>query len=187
MLISFPVYADSVALSDNYGIMVLDIDSEITALREFTAAQGGYVKYFDSNYMIVRIPAQKGAVLKEFLKRTAYITNEVTSRNDYTSQIIDLKSSLKAKEQLLNSMYAIFKDPWVQLSQTLEVEQEIGAVITEIERLKGEITYYGDSCMFREVKINYSKKSAVPFAPGAVSSQWFWINSLGIENLVPAN
>jgi hypothetical protein len=172
---------DSVILSYHYRVMAGDPDGMINQLRRITRDSGGYVKFFSNDRIVIRLPGDRIADLRSSIAETGYIADEQLLRKDVSEIMLELSTTLAVKQKLLQKLYDIFNS--ARLDQTLEVEQEVGKVVTEIESIKGKIAYYRDRISLSEITVNVNQSSRSPVKMRA-QTQWEWIRRLGIENLL---
>ena len=165
-----------------YGMFSAEKEKSVARLRSFAAENGGYVKFYSSTKVVLRMPATAVQRIRDVILDTGYIGDGRIQRTDVGETLLDLRTRLKTKESLLTSLYKIFED--AQIQQTLEVEKELGKVVMEIEDIKGRIAYLDDRISLAEVTVsiniqpNAKKPATVP------RSRWEWMNSLGIEALL---
>ncbi|HSV98344.1 MAG TPA: DUF4349 domain-containing protein [Spirochaetota bacterium] len=181
---AFPAPAANGAFTQEYfyGMFAAEREKAIARLRSFAAENNGYVKFYSNAKVVLRMPAERVQRIRDVILDTGYIGDERLQRTDVGESLLDLRTRLKTKESLLASLYKIFEDAQVQ--QTLEVEKELGKVVTEIENIKGRIAYLEDRVSLAEVTVSINTQpGAKKDAPGT-RSRWDWVNSLGIEGLV---
>jgi hypothetical protein len=172
---------NSVILSYHYRVMASDPDGMINQLRKITRNNGGYVKFFSNDKIVIRLPGDRIAALRSSIAEAGYIADEQLLRKDVSEIMLELSTTLAVKQKLLQKLYDIFNS--ARLDQTLDVEQEVGKVVTEIESIKGKIAYYQDRVSLSEITVNVNQSSRSPVRTRA-QTQWEWIRRLGIENLL---
>lgn len=172
---------DLFVLNYNYYVMTGSPENLIETMRKITADKGGYVKYYSNSRLIIRLSSKYSDTLMGYLNEGGYIIDKQVYRRDVSEKMIDLKTRLSAKQKLLQNLYEIFSGS--RLEQTLEVEKEVGKVIIQIEKLKGELAYYRDRILLSEITININLKKGTTHKKKA-ATQWDWIRHLGIENLI---
>ena len=178
---AFPDEGRSIA-SYTYFLLADDTDAAIGDLRRFAPSRNGYVSYFSSNRIVLRMPAAEIMPLKKRLAELGYVTDEQQNRQDFSSVMLDLETRLNVKQKLLVDLTAIFSG--AKLADTLKVEQEIGGVIVDIEELKGKIGYYRDKCTLSDVTVHINRSSSSAGQYQGTQALWDWIRGLGIENLM---
>lgn len=172
---------DSVILRYHYRVVANDPDAMITQLRGITRDNGGYVKFFSNAKIVIRLPVDIIATIRSSIAEAGFIADEQLSRTDVSEIMLELNTSLTVKRKLLQKLYDIFNS--AKLAQTLDVEREVGKVVTEIESIKGKIAFYQDRVSLPEITIDVSQSSRGPIGKKA-HTQWEWIRKLGIQNLL---
>jgi hypothetical protein len=178
---AFPDEGRTIA-SYTYYLLAEDSDAAIANLRHYAPSKNGYVSYFSSDRIVMRMPGAEIMTFKKRLAELGYVTDEQQSRQDFSSVMLDLETRLNVKQKLLGDLTAIFSG--AQLADTLKVEQAIGAVIVEIEDLKGKIGYYRDRFALSDVTVHVNRSAAQGSAHRGTLVWWDWIRGLGIENLL---
>ncbi|MCU0849293.1 MAG: DUF4349 domain-containing protein [Spirochaetes bacterium] len=164
-----------------YFLLTESPDRAVESLRKSVAGMGGYVKYFSSSRISVRVPDKSFQALKEGIGRLGYIFDEQLFRSDVAETVNDLRTRLAVKEKLMSDLYRLFNES--KLHQTIEIEEEIGKVVMEIEKIKGELAYYSDKTSLYEVNVHMNVKPGEARTSGG-PSKWQWINGLGIEGMM---
>jgi hypothetical protein len=167
-------------LTYTYSVMTSDSDAMIDVLRKLARDQGGYVKFFSRDKVIIRLPREQIERIRGYLSQAGFIADERRAQSDVSETLLDLQTKLTVKKQFLEKLYAIFKSS--QFTQTLAVEREVGKAIMEIEKIKGQIAYYQDRVSLTEITVIINERSGSK--KRQMSTQWDWIRKLGIEKLL---
>ena len=178
---AFPDEGRNIA-SYTYYLLAEDTEAAIANLRRYAPSRNGYVSYFSSDRIVMRMPGAEIMPFKKRLAELGYVTDEQQSRQDFSSVMLDLETRLNVKQKLLGDLTAIFSG--AQLADTLKVEQAIGGVIVEIEDLKGKIGYYRDRFALSDVTVHVNRSAASGGQHQGTQVRWDWIRGLGIENLM---
>jgi hypothetical protein len=122
-------------------------DAQRTASR-IVEAHGGYVASSDrsteagsrgasSATLVLRVPAAKfSAVLSELRRLGQGAGTEQVSSEDVTEEFIDLEARIKNQRALEERFLAILRTA-TKVEEALQVEREVAAVRTEIDRMEG--------------------------------------------------
>ncbi len=152
------------------------------SLRKKADQVGGFVSYFNGKMLRMRVPAKNITTIIDLIKNSTFIQDTQLHSKNHSEDLISLKARLKAKNELLKQLYAIFKT--VTMVQTLEVEQELNRYIGEIEDLKGKIRFIENQYAFAEFTIYINYENYTPPASKVHVSHWSWINQLGLPQLL---
>ncbi len=148
-------------------------------LRSFAEESGGYVSYFSGTMVKLRIPREKIEQLKEVLRQGAYILDQQVRHRDITLKLMDLKTRLETKKKLHDELSRLFAGS--RFHQTIEIEREMGHVIVELERLRGEIGYYKELSSLVDVSIYLRGDQGRHFS---IPQQFHWMRGLGVQEMI---
>lgn len=166
----------------SYSMFASDREKAVARLRGYADEQKGYVKFYSNDKVVLRLPVERVSRIREAILDTGFIGDEKIKRTDVGETLVELRTRLKTKETLLASLYKIFEDAAVE--QTLEVEKELGKVVTEIEEIKGRIAYLEDRVALAEVAVSINVQPGSKKGPSRDRARWEWMNSIGIEHLM---
>ncbi len=103
--------------------------------------------------IVIRVPAEKlDEALDKIKKGAVDIQSENRSGQDVTSQYVDLKAQLKAKEAAEKKLLEIM-DQAVRAEDVLATYVQVQTVQTEIEQLKGQIKYLEESAALSAISV----------------------------------
>jgi hypothetical protein len=177
------VSAGEYMIEYTYQLVTGSPETVIRSLRSFCDGKNGYVQFFSNDRAELRVPHASMSELKALLAENGYINDERMQRKDVSETVMELKTSLRARESHLTSLYAVLEGEGMQ--QTLEVEQEVNKVVRDIESLKGKLSYYDEKSSLADVKVVLIRTSdAVTQKSAAVP--WDWVRRLGVEALLKA-
>ncbi len=176
------VSGEEVVLVFRYDVTAADAEQVISGMRAFARQNAGYVKRFSDDAITLRLPAKNIERMKTELSRIAYINNESLAREDVSAAVRELKTSIKVKEKLVSDLYAIFNT--TRLSETLDVERELGSVIVDIEQLKGRLNQLNDRVQLSDVQVVINRQAIRDTGRKIPGTRWGWVRQLGISRLL---
>ncbi len=176
------VSGEEVVFLYRYDVTTADADQVISGMRAFARQNAGYVKRFSDDAITLRLPAKSIDRMKAELSRVAYINNESLAREDVSAAVRELKTSIKVKEKLVSDLYAVFNT--TRLSETLDVERELGSVIVDIEQLKGRLNQLNDRVQLSDVQVVINRQAARDAGRKISGTRWGWVRQLGISRLL---
>lgn len=104
--------------------------------------------------MVVRVPSSAFEATLGELRHRGTVLKESASGNDVTEEFTDTNSELRAKRKLEERLLGI-----VEASKTvkdmLEVENELGRVRADIEKLEGHARYLSDRAAFATIHASF--------------------------------
>lgn len=162
-------------------IVVKDPTARMKQISALAAEMGGYVvssnlsqSYYGPNSIevpeatiVIRVPSERLDEALERIKEGAVDINyETTSRQDVTSQYVDLQSQLKAKQAAEKKLLEIL-DQAIRAEDVLAIYLQVQQVQSEIEVLKGQIKYYEESAALSSISVRLiAEESAQPIEIG---------------------
>jgi hypothetical protein len=117
--------------------------------------------------IVIRVPADRLDEALDRIKEGAVdIQNENRSGQDVTSQYVDLKAQLTAKQAAEKKLLEIM-DQATRAEDVLNAYAQIQAVETEIEQLKGQIKYLEESAALSAISVQLiAEESTQPIEVG---------------------
>jgi len=92
--------------------------------------------------IVLRVPADSFDAVIGGVRRIGRVRSENTSMGDVTRQYTDLDTRLAVKEQTAAQLRGLLATRTGKLSDVLEVERELGRVVTEVEQMKAQRREY---------------------------------------------
>lgn len=155
--------------------MVLDSDKTANLITSWCEESGGYYIQRTPDFIQLRVPNSVLSELKSFLQS---ISVELLHYNQesysVTSRISELKSGIKAREDVLdqNLYYITVSD----VEGTLSLEQEIRRLQEEIDRFRGELRKLEHDANMVKIHIDITFKSRT--ISKSNYSPFEWVNSV---------
>jgi hypothetical protein len=158
-------------------IYVENVSKSIAELEKLAAGLGGFVQSSSiwevrtsvrNGSASMRIPESKFTEAVEGAKSLAIqIESEQTNSQDVTAEYVDLKARLGAAEAEEMQYLQILQRAY-QISDVLQVTQQLGNVRSRIESLKGQIQLMENQTDYSTVTV--SLKEEVPLSP--IVAKW---------------
>lgn len=148
-------------------IVVADPKTRMDEIAQMAVEMGGFVvssNLYQSTYgpnqievpeasITIRVPAERLDEALEKIKTDVVKVNyENRSGQDVTSQYVDLKSRLAAKEKAVEDLLRIM-DKAEKAEDILAIYMQVQNLQAEIESLKGQIQYYEESAALSAISI----------------------------------
>lgn len=148
-------------------IVVRDPKADMARISKLAEDMGGYVvssnmyqSYYGPNNtevpeasVTIRVPADRLDEALAKIKETAVDVNyENVSGVDVTSEYVDLKSRLEAKQDAEKQLLKIMETA-EKAEDVLAIYMQVQNIQTEIEVLKGQIKYYEESAALSSVSV----------------------------------
>ncbi|MEL6180931.1 MAG: DUF4349 domain-containing protein, partial [Myxococcota bacterium] len=150
------------------------IGIQITQLAE---GSGGFVVHSEANGVgdavtrvdiTVRVPSQQFEPTLSQMRGLGKVLREEVSGKDVTEEYVDLEARLRTKRHMEERMLAILQQA-ASVEDTLKVEQELGRVRSDIEKIVGRKRYLEDRVSFSTIHVN----AVAPYQPSASDGESF--------------
>jgi hypothetical protein len=155
-------------------IVVSDVEARMKAIEKMAQDMGGFVvssnlyqTYAGNNSqvpeatVVIRVPAEKlEEALAQIKKDVVDVQSETRSGQDVTNQYVDLQSQLKAKEAAQAKLLEIMNGAQ-KTEDVLNVYQQLQAIQTDIEVLKGQIKYFEEAAALSAVSVRLIAEETV--------------------------
>jgi len=153
---------------------------ELVALVE---GMGGYMQETSGNMVVVRLPAEKFALIEPELKKLGRLDDSLTriQASDITARFVDTELRLKTKKKYLQTLTKMLEQAGT-LKDKLEVQKEIARMIEEIESLEGALRLMKQQVALATVTVTFRLAHSGP--KRTFRLPWGWLDALGIENLI---
>lgn len=130
-------------------LTVKNVEESLTAIRNLTQANDGYVAELSNSYrddqmvatVRVQVPARNlDAMIDQVRKLAIKVNSEQTTSQDVTEEFTDQQSQLRNLQATEASLLKLM-DQATQVSDILALQRELSNVRGQIERIQGRINY----------------------------------------------
>ena len=150
-----------------------DIDLTINKIKQVILSSNGYVdnisvdksEKFEYGYITVRVPQDQFSNVVQSIENLGELKNKNISNNDITDQLFDLKIRIE-NAKATEARFLQILDKAVNISDILQIEQELNRIRTDIEILEGHINNLNNRIAYSSLTINVSKTIDDPLLPG---------------------
>ncbi len=150
-----------------------DIDLTINKIKQVISSSDGYVdnisvdksEKFEYGYITVRVPQDQFSNVVQSIENLGELKNKNISNNDITDQLFDLKIRIE-NAKATEARFLQILDKAVNISDILQIEQELNRIRTDIEILEGHINNLNNRVAYSSLTINVSKTIEDPLLPG---------------------
>ncbi len=162
-------------------VLVADPDQAADSLERWAEQTGGYILLKSSDQVTLRFPYPEAALLRERLEELSEDILELSpSSVDLREQILEARARLRSREEVLRQNLALLDRS--DVSGTLAIEQEILALIGEIEQLKGSLQKLDIDRTFSLAEISFKVREQT--LPENIPSSFEWINQVDFYSFV---
>jgi len=147
------VVADPKARMDEIARMAVDMGGFVVSSNLYRSTYGPNEIEVPEASITIRVPAERlDEALEKIKADVVEVTYENRSGQDVTSQYVDLKSRLAAKEEAEKNLLKIM-DTATNAEDVLAIYMQVQNIQTEIESLKGQIKYLEESAALSAISI----------------------------------
>jgi len=167
----------------SFVVDVYDIKEAQGKLIEFVKGEGGYLQQMSSYTVVLRIPADKFALVEPKLKQLGRVDDTLTDirAQDITEEYYDLQLQLKTRKEYLESLRKLL-DGAGKLEEKLAVQKEIARVVDELERIEGRLRLLSQQVALATVTVTF--RLAHSGTKRTFKLPWEWLDELGLEYLI---
>ncbi len=143
---------------------------------------GGYPTYVADGRLDLRVPPQQVESLMTQVSQMGLILGRTLQRSDRTEVIADLQARLRTKRDIFQRLRSFLDDS--NVAATLKVERSMTALVTDLERLRGELEV--EEANVRNASLRVSFQFHQERRVDQVTSPFAWLNTLDVEQFLGA-
>jgi hypothetical protein len=146
-------------------IEVADFDTTASAVEQLAAASDGFISnsnsYITSNgqkrgTITMRVPAEGFQSILDEVKKLGEVKSTSSSGQDVTEEYIDLEARL-GNYQRQEARFLVILDNATTVEDILKVEEQLGRVRGEIERIEGRLRYFDNYIDLSTITVEISE------------------------------
>jgi hypothetical protein len=122
------------------------------------AAQGQPLR---SGQVTFQVPSDKFDSVVMAIQQKGTAQSVVISGNDVSQQYVDLQARLGNAESQRNAVLALMQQAR-SVNDTIQIENQLGQITSQIEQLKGQIDYIDHSTSFATVAVTLREEALAP-------------------------
>lgn len=182
-LFSAPLSFAGPALFEQSTITLSVSDPESTADDLIAKAQllEGYFTSLADQSVTFRIPSLKNAEFLATCETKGSVLEKQFQTTGFDDQLNQQRTSLKAKQEILERYLAVLKSS--KKKSIVSVERAVQEVASDIETLKGSITFMEHELAFAKVIVQFQfKDRTAPVYSG--TSSFPWLNTMNLQTMI---
>ncbi len=159
--------------------LVLKVADPVKARRDILAkvkSLTGRASLITDGRLSLRVPPPQLNRLLDDLATRGIVLDKRLTRRDITEQVARLRGRLRSKAEILGQLRGFLDDSGV--SATLRIERTMTSLVTEIERLKGQLGVAVDRARYAQVDVRFQFRT--PARLRYVRSPFAWIDTVDI-------
>lgn len=173
-------FAD-IAIDTRISIKPGNSDEAAMKLVKQTEHLQGYFVTRSNERVELKVPSQSANELQKFIEQNWLIYQQDYQANDITVQLIETKSNLKAKEELLDEYQKILAT--TPSDKLFKVSTSVTNLVQQIELLRGRLNYLQHQLRYARYTVVFQLDRGAVDSSRVVSS-FPWLNSMGLPNLL---
>lgn len=115
-----------------------------------------------SAHYVLHVPAPEFDATLDAVRALGEVQRESGSAEDVTKAYTDLETRITVKESTVQRLQALLINRTAKLSDVLQVEQEVGRAVAELEQMKGERRFYDTQVAMATITVDIAE----PFMVG---------------------
>ncbi len=167
----------------DFTMSVYEVQKAIDAVETLARKSGGYLARRDDRSITIRVPAGEFQAAVAELAKLGDVLSRNVSAEDVTAEYRDLEVQL-ANALALRDRYAKLLEKAQKVEEALAIEQELGRITGEIERIKGRLKLLGELAQFSTVTVHFSPRVDQAVQEGPFVLPLPWLNNLGLPRLL---
>jgi hypothetical protein len=105
----------------------------------------------------IRVPSGRFEDALNAFKGLGKVEHERTETHDVTKAYFDLETRLKVKRSTEERLRELLRTSTGEVAQVLEVERELDRVVTQIEEMEGERSYYDHQIVWSTISVRLTE------------------------------
>jgi hypothetical protein len=162
-------------------IVVADQAAASTELASWADEHGGYFVERSFQRVVVRVPTPR---VDDYRALIYEIGDPVLAYNpsarDLRDEISTIRAEIISNEEALEQILEYVDES--DVAGTLALEQELRAVLTELERLRGRLRAMQNSIAFSRIRVHLSAQQET--IPRQRASSFQWINTVDLYRFI---
>ncbi len=164
------------------GLYVYEVDATLEQATKLTQEMGGWVQQSTSTSLMIRVPARNFEMIMAELVKLGDVSYKNVVGQDVTEEFYDLSIRLN-NATVMRERYVELLKKATTVEDSLKIEQELGRITEEIERLKGRLKFLQQHASFSTITIQLSKKSDAPIRDTRVPLPFYWLQNYSLDEL----
>jgi hypothetical protein len=167
----------------DFTMSVYEVQKSIDAVEALAKKTGGYLARRDDRAITIRVPAGEFQAAVAELSKLGDVLSRNVSAEDVTAEYRDLEVQL-SNMLALRDRYAKLLEKAQKVEDALAIEQELGRVTGEIERIKGRLKLLSELAQYSTITVQFSPRVDQQIQEGPFVLPLPWLSNLGLPRLL---
>ncbi|MBN1612501.1 MAG: DUF4349 domain-containing protein [Polyangiaceae bacterium] len=163
-------------------LAVYQAEPGLARAEKIAVDAGGYLVRRDNLSIVVRVPAARFKEVLHAMEQLGDVTGREIQAEDVTDEFLDLGTRLRNARAMRDRLQQLLERANT-VEDALKVEQELGRLTGEIERLEGRLKLLRELLAFSTVKLEFEPRP-VEVVSSRVRLPFPWLNELGLGRLL---
>ncbi len=173
--------ADALAYVINLTIAVEKPEETSDKLVSLTRELGGYFAQRDLQQLVLKVPRDKRQALIDAALEQGLVMTRSEQARDLSRELLQTRTLLKSRETVLSKYFDIMIG--AQFHAVLQVEQQITALVQEIEGLKGRLKQIEHELRYAVITVRFQFKQRRPPRRDG-NSPFPWLNTVNLVDVL---
>ncbi|MDH5232970.1 MAG: DUF4349 domain-containing protein [Gammaproteobacteria bacterium] len=169
------------AINNELNIKPGNVDDAGEKLAHKASMLDGYFTTRSNTGITLKVPATKTTDMQQFVEENWRVYQQIYSVKDIGIEILQARSKLTAKEELLDEYQRILNES--KSSSIIKVSTAQSKLVGEIEELRGRLNLLNHQIKYAQFTINFTIDR-----PGIENmrsrSSFPWLNEIGLDRLL---
>jgi hypothetical protein len=168
------------ALTARMTLKVAHPDKARAAILADAREARGFPALVSSNLVRLKLPPDSLGTLLPKIAAQGFVLDKAMDRVDLTQIIAQLEAQLRSKTEILERLRGFLADSNVKA--TLAIEQQMTTLVSELERVKGELRVQQERAQWAvvDVAFNFEKRDRIIY----VESPFGWLNTIDLRSFL---
>ena len=167
----------------DFTMSVYEVQKSIDAVEALAKKTGGYLARRDDRAITIRVPAGEFQGVVVELSKLGDVLNRNVVAEDVTGEYRDLEVQLQ-NSLALRERYAKLLDKAQKVEEALQIEQELGRITGEIERIKGRLKLLSELAQYSTITVRFAPRVDQQVQEGPFVLPLPWLGNLGLPRLL---
>ncbi len=167
----------------DFTLSVYEVEKSLDAIEGEAKARGGYLSRRDNLSITVRVPAESFQELTAAIEKVGDVLSRNVVSEDVTAEYRDLEVQL-ANALALRARFEKLLEKAVKVEDALAIEQQLGRVTGQIERIKGRLKLLSDQARYSTITVTFRAKSSQTVKSGPFLLPLPWVSQVGLRRLM---
>lgn len=181
---ALPARAPLLIYTAQLQLSVFEVEKSQSEVKALTASLGGFVAQQTQSDITIRVPAPRFEEAVSKIEKMGKVLGRQLLALDVGEEYRDLGLRLKTLEAMRNRLEQLLARAG-NVKEALEVEEQLGRVVSEIELLKGKLRSLDERIAYSTITLVFAPVAQPALHQDAVFRLPFpWLEELGVHTLL---